>query len=107
MKRSNTQIMNFNDCKQNQNPNHMGTLGGNRNHRGDERGKRGEKGTPTSTSTAGLAFAERHRSLRRSSTRGRRRRMGAAEDTGSEPTRLRDKARGSEIFLRAPAMLVS
>ena len=32
---------------------------------------------------------------------------GAAEDTGSEPTRLRDKARGSEVFLRAPVTLVS
>jgi hypothetical protein len=33
--------------------------------------------------------------------------MGAAGDTGSEPTWLRDKARGSEVFLRAPAMLAS
>ena len=32
---------------------------------------------------------------------------GTARDMGSEPTRLRNKVRGSEVFLRAPATLAS
>jgi hypothetical protein len=38
---------------------------------------------------------------------GKKLREGAAGDTGNEPRRLRDKGRGSKVFLHAPAMLAS